>query len=122
MKQIKELLRSYQNQLETSLITQSIKAMNPMGIIKDHCLDSALLSNRKTGGEHSRDYFDQNDHSEVMEEIQSLNAFSADPGRDKITFVKKIRTVWDDLEPSRILVFLSRNQHNYRFARNTNFV
>ena len=93
VRKIKDLFKSFHNQLEPSLIEKSVLAYNPSLIIGDHFLDCMGKSELKSGGGHRHEVFSNEEKELIREEISKLNIFSKDTSRAKVIFKVNIRRV-----------------------------
>ena len=56
VRKIKDLLKSFHNQLEPALVEKAVLSYNPMLVIKDHVLGSLGKQDMQSGGGHRDSY------------------------------------------------------------------
>ena len=121
VRSVKDLLKSFNNQLETTLITKSVLARNSEIIIKDHWLDSMGKGDLKSGGGHRHQHMKTEERELVRNELKRLKLFQGEKARDNVIYHQKIRRVWADLKDESIDVFLERNMLNYKRKKTYRF-
>ena len=121
VRQIKDLLRSYHNQLETVLIEKSVLAQNVILKMSDHFHDSIGKPQFKPGGEHRHEYLDDEEKAIVREELKRVNMFSLSEREEKVTFNVPTRRVWENLSDEKIDKFLDRNCKSHSLKKTYRF-
>ena len=117
VRNVKELLKSFHNQLEMTLIMKSVMAQNSTSIIKDHFYDCLGKGDFKSGGGHRHEYFNDDEKQTIKQELRRLNMFSNEPNRTIVLHNIKIRKIWEDLSDENIDIFLDRNCRDYKLKR-----
>ena len=118
---MKQLLRSFNSMLESSLIEKAVKALNIEIVITDHCLNCTGMSNKKSGGGTSNKYIKNSEKEEIREEVEELSPFSKDCGRDKVTYKHKYRTCWNDLSDKAVKNIVEDQKRQYNLVKQPNY-
>ena len=118
---VKELLRNFYNQLEPVLIMKAVSAQNSISLISDHFYDSLGKGHLKSGGEHRKDYFHQEEKDVVRSELRRLKVFGDTDSRSKTVFNYQIRKIWEDLKEENVDIFLDRNCNDYKLKKSFRF-
>ena len=122
VKTVKQLLRSFQNQLETTLITKAVLAENSTVAMKEHFFESIGKGKTVGGGEHRHDLFKNGEKEVVRSQLQRLNMFSSESSRrTEVNFHVKSRKVWETLDDEKVDLFLDRNCRNYKLKNTYRF-
>ena len=114
VRNIKDLLKLFHNQLETTLITKAVMAQNCELRIKDHMLDCLGKGEYKSGGNHRHDYLKKEEKDKVREELKRIGMFREDTSREKMEYHQKVRRIWENLQEDGIETFLKRNRNEFK--------
>ena len=121
VRQVKDLLKSFHNKLETTLIAKSVLAQNSMSAIKDHLYESLGKAELKSGGHHRHDYIKTEEKEQIREELRQMRIFQGDTEKEQVVYNQTVRRVWENLSDEGVDIFLSRNQHNYKVKKTYRF-
>ena len=114
VRKMKDLLKSYHNKLEITLIKKSVLAENSVIIMKDHFLKCLGKEDLASGGEHRHDYLEDEEKDRVRKELRNMRLFEPEKKEDRVTHNIKVRRVWENLSDDGVDTFLERNCNDYR--------
>ena len=118
VRQAKDLFRSFNSQLETTLMDKAILSQNPIHIMKDHFFDSFGKGDLKTGGSHRHHHMSREETGIIREELKRMKMFEIGANRPVVTYNQNIRRVWESLDNDNIEAFLARNCKSYEKKEN----
>ena len=121
VRKVKDLLKSYHNQLETILIKKSVLAENSILIMNDHFFKCMGKGDLASGGGHRHDYLEDSEKKRVRSELKKLRLFDPEKKNSKVFHHVKVRRVWQNLTEEGIDIFLDRNCIDYKRKKNYRF-
>ena len=116
VRDVKDLLKGLNSQLEVTLMNKAIMAQNPLHIMKDHwnnCLGKGDMS----GGSHRHDHMDAEEKHIIREELRRMRMFETETERTAVKYNQTLRRVWQRLDNDSIDTFLDRNMKLYKLKK-----